>query len=177
MDNMLRIKRVSGKLRRASDALFWATPLLCAVYWCFFNEFPAAMKSQLPVMERMELPAMNRLLCFAATLPPVGVAMNGFWNLRGLFGLYAAGEVFTKRNVCRYRRLGRTLLYWAGAVFLHTPLLSLAMSAGMPQGQRHLVIAIGSIELVALFAGAVALVISWVMDEGRRIEEENALTI
>nr|WP_291332506.1 DUF2975 domain-containing protein [Desulfovibrio sp.] len=97
--------------------------------------------------------------------------------LSGLFGLYASGELFSPRNVTCYRRLGRTLLYWAAAAFLHTPLLSLASSIGMPQGQRHISVGIGSVEIVALFAGATALVISWVMDEGRGIEEERTLTI
>ena len=177
MNNMLRIKRMSGKLRSVSALMFWTTPLLCAAYWVYFNEFPEVMKVQRIFPMLRELPAVNRTLCFAATMLPAGVAMYGFSVLRGLFGLYAAGELFSERNVSCYRRLGRALLYWAGAVFLNTTLISLAASVGMPQGQRHITVGLGSIELVALFAGAVALVIAWVMDEGRSIEEERALTI
>lgn len=177
MDNILRIKRMSGKLRAVSALLFWATPALCAVYWLYFNEFPEVMKAKIGILGRPELSIVNRVLCFVATMLPAGVAMYGFSVLRGLFGLYSGGEIFSARNVACYRKLGRTLLYWAGAVFLNTTLISLAASVGMPPGQRHVTVGFGSIELVALFAGAVALVISWVMDEGRRIEEEQALTI
>lgn len=177
MDNLTRIKRMSTILAKASALLLWVTPMLCAAYWFFFNSFPDVMKTQLPVPGRMELSALNRALCFLSAMLPAGVAMYGFKSLRELFGLYAAGEIFSQHNVSCYRSLGRTLLYWAGAIFLHTPLLSLALSVGMPEGQRHVVVAFGSVELAALFGGAVALVISWVMDEGRGIEEERALTI
>ena len=177
MDNMLRIKRMSGKLRTVSNLMFWATPLFCAVYWICFNELPDILKDSAILSWRQGLPVMNRVLCFAATMLPAGVAMYGFSVLRELFGLYFARELFSERNVSCYHKLGRTLLYWAGAGFLHTTLVSLAVSVGMPQGQRHITVLLDSTELVALFAGAAALVISWVMDEGRGIEEERALTI
>jgi len=177
MDNMLRIKRMSGRLRTVSGLMFWATPLFCAIYWIYLNEFPDVLKDPSILTWPQGLPALNRGLCFAATMLPAGVAMYGFSVLGALFGLYAAGELFSERNVSCYHKLGRTLLYWAGAGFLHTTLISLAISVGKPQGQRHVTVLLDSIELMALFAGAAALVISWVMDEGRGIEEERALTI
>jgi hypothetical protein len=177
MDNLHRIKRTSETLRKAASLFLWLTPLLCAIYWAFFNEYPDLMKAQLGILGQSELTVLNRALCFVATMLPAGVAMYGFSLLRELFGLYAVGEIFSERNVSCYRKLGRTLLYWAGAVFVHTTLISLAVSVGMPKGQRHLTVAFGSIELVVVFAGAAAMVISWVMDEARRIEEEQALTI
>jgi hypothetical protein len=177
MDNVQRIKMTSEKLRKASSLLLWITPALCALYWACFNELPEVMKAQPGIPGQAELTVLNKVLCFMATMVPAGVAMHGFAVLRGLFGLYATGEIFSERNVACYRKLGSTLLYWAGAVFVHTSLISLAVSVGMPKGQRHLTIAGGPIELAALFAGAVALVVSWVMDEARRIEEEQSLTI
>ncbi|WP_243357841.1 DUF2975 domain-containing protein [Fundidesulfovibrio terrae] len=168
---------MSRLLGRVSTVLFWATPFACALFWAYFNGFPDIMKSRFLVPGRLDLLAMNRALCFVANMLPAVVAMYGFRTIRELFGLYAAGEIFSRRNVSCYRALGKALLYWAGAAFLNTPLLSLAMSAGMPAGQRHITVSLGSDELAALFAGAAALVISWVMDEGRHIEEEQALTI
>lgn len=177
MDNMERIKRTSRKLRLASALLFWAVPLACATYWACFNSLPELMKPAYLADWRPVLPELNRALCFVVALFPAGVAMRGFATMRRLFGLYEAGELFSARNVACYRGLGRTLLAWAGAVFLATPLLSLAASVGMPPGQRRLSLVLESLELVALFAGAAAVVISWVMDEGRSIEEDRALTI
>jgi len=178
MDNLERIRRRSILLRRLATLMLWATPVLCAAYWAFFNEFPEAMRAKASYpAARGDLSALNRLLGFGASLAPAGAAVYGFAALRALFGLYAAGELFTARNVACYRRLGRALLYWAGAVFIYTPLASLAVSAGLPPGQRHVTVGLGSVELAALFAGSAALVISWVMDEGRHIEEDRALTI
>ncbi|MFZ5428497.1 MAG: DUF2975 domain-containing protein [Thermodesulfobacteriota bacterium] len=177
MDNMLRIRRMSGKLLALSTLMFWVTPILCAAYWFYFNDLPAEARVQRGIAGLPVLSGQSRLLCFVATMLPAGVGMAGFRIMRRLFGLYAEGEIFSGRNVSCYRSLGRVLLCWAGAVFLHTPLLSLAASLGMPEGQRYITVGIGSIELMALFAGAAALVISWVMDEGRGIEEDRALTI
>jgi len=177
MDNLPRIKRLSALLGRISTLLFWAAPFLCALFWAFFNDLPLIMRAAHLPPGSVDIPAANRALCFVVSLLPTGVAMYGFRTLRTLFGLYAAGEIFSPRNVCCYRGLGKTLLYWAGASFLNTPLTSLAMSAWMPPGQRHITVSIGSDELAALFMGAAVLVISWVMDEGRGIEEERALTI
>ena len=177
MDNLDRIKRASARLRLAARLMFWGAPLVCAAYWAFFNDLHAFMKPSHLLDWRPDLPGLNRLLCFVAAMLPTGVAMLGFATLGRLFGLYGAGELFSARNVDCYRRLGRTLLYWALAVFLSTPLLTLAASVGMPPGQRRITLGIGSVELMAVFAGAAALVISWVMDEGRGIEEERALTI
>lgn len=177
MDNLERIRRRSVVLRGVATLMLWATPLFCALYWAYYNEFPEPMRARAAFPVPGELSAFNRLLCFAATLVPAGAAMEGFAALRALFGLYARGELFSARNVGCYRRLGRALLYWAGGVFLYTPLASLAVSAGLPPGQRHITVGLGSVELAALFAGSAALVISWVMDEGRHIEEDRALTI
>lgn len=177
MDNMHRIRKMSRHLARAATVLYWGTPLMVALFWVCFNSFPEVMKLRFLPPGRVDLPAVNRVLCGVVNVLPAAVAMHGFKTLRELFGLYAAGEIFSRRNVACYRALGRALLYWAGAAFVNTSLLSLAMSAGMPPGQRFLTISLGSDELAALFAGAVALVVSWVMDEGRHIEEEQALTI
>lgn len=177
MDNMTRIRKMSRILSRVSGLLFWLTPVGCALFWAVFNDFPDIMKQRFLIPGRLDLPALNRALCFTASILPAGVAMYGFKNMRELFRLYAAGEIFSRRNVSRYRAMGLALLYWAGAAFVNTPLLSLAMSVGMPEGQRHITVGIGSDELAALFAGSAALVISWVMDVGRGIEEEQALTI
>jgi len=177
MDNLQRIRRMSTVLGRVSAVLFWVTPLACALFWGVFNALPEVVKARFLFPGTHELAALNRALCFLVGMIPAAVAMYGFRTLRELFALYAAGEIFSRRNVACYRTLGRALLYWAGAVFVNTTLLSLAKSVGMPQGQRYLVVGVGSDELAALFAGAAALVISWVMDEGRHIEEEQALTI
>ncbi len=177
MDNLPRIKRMSRLLCRVAGLFLWSIPTGCVLFWAFFNHLPEAMTGPLLIPGRDALPLLNRALCLAAALLPAGVAMYGFLTLRRLFGLYAEGEIFSRRNVLCYRELGMALLYWALATFLHTPLLSLALSVGMPEGQRQLTIGLDSMELVTVFAGLVALVISWVMDEGRSIQEEQALTI
>lgn len=87
------------------------------------------------------------------------------------------GHIFSPTTVACYRRLGRSLLFWAAAQFLGTPLLTLALTSANPPGQHMITIGVGSGELTALFLGGVVLLVSCVMDEGRRLEEDQLLTI
>jgi hypothetical protein len=88
-----------------------------------------------------------------------------------------AGRIFDPENVACYRGLGKALLLWAGASFVQTPLLSIIATLPNPPGTRLLTLGVGSGELGFLFLGGLVLVVSWVMDEGRKLDEEQALTV
>lgn len=178
MDSTGRIRRVSGVFQRVSTAVIVAIPVLVAGYWLAFDELPGDMVAGVlpPGMER-PLGGSARLLAGAASLVPASVLLYGFTVLRRLFGLYRQGQVFSPAVVDCYRRLGRTLLAWGAALFLHTPLLTLAMSSSNPPGRRMISLGIGTGELTAAFLGGLALLVSWVMDEGRKLEEEQSFTV
>lgn len=46
-----------------------------------------------------------------------------------------------------------------------------------PPGQRYFSLEFGSADLTALLIGGVLAVIAWVMEEGRKLQEEQDLTI
>lgn len=186
MDNAKRIRRLSARLNVVVTALLALVPLAVLLYWVFYNDLPpdwiflksvAAGALELALGGRLPASPMCRTLGFFVTLIPTGVGLYGLLGLRRLFALYRAGRVFEPANVACYRRIGRAALFWAGAVFLQTPLLSLALSLDAPKGQRHLTVGIGTTELTALFLGGVVLLIAWVMDEARGLEEDRSLTI
>jgi len=60
---------------------------------------------------------------------------------------------------------------------VRTSLLSVILTMGKPPGQRLLVVGLDSGDFTGVFVGVVVLIISWVMDEGRKIEEDQALII
>ncbi len=177
MDNLGRIRSVSRNFKVLCTALMALLPLFLAAYWALLNELPRSMLEPLPVAPSGALGPGLRLLGFLATMIPCGVLLYALWRLRRLFSLYMAGRIFGPENVACYRALGKTLMCWAGAAFVQTPLLSIIATLPNPPGTRLLMLGVGSGELGFLFLGGLVLVVSWVMDEGRRLDEEQALTV
>ncbi len=178
MENIEKIRKVSRRFKMLCTALLWFTPIALAVFWITFNHLPEDMTARMfPAYVSRIQPLYVRGLAFLAGLLPAGAIMYALAALRGLFSLYMRGMIFTGENVRCFRRIGFALIWWAGAGFLHTPLSSLIMTLINGPGKHMLTVEISSDEAVNLLLGAMVLLISWVMDEGRKLEEEQALTI
>jgi len=178
MDNMAKIRRVSRRFERFCAVLFWLIPLSLAAYWLFFNDLPEEIvsKSFAATVSRTQPPYVLAL-AFLAGMIPAGAVMYAVLGLRRLFGLYAKGRIFTGDNVRCFHKVGRALIWWAGASFIHVPLSSVIMTLENGPGKRMLTVALSSDQAITLLLGGVVLLVSWVMDEGRKLEEDQALTI
>ena len=94
------------------------------------------------------------------------------WFCYKLFSLYSRGNYFTAEVVHSLRRIGIT--------FFFVTLAGVLTKALLPHGPPSLAVqTANSIFSVVngLFFGFLILFIAWVMDEGRRIQEEQALTV
>jgi hypothetical protein len=176
MEGIERIKKASRRLRGMCLILFWFTPVAVALGWIFIEYIPLSQLN-LPIPPNPDHPMIVRFWGFLISMLPAGVAMYALWKLRRLFGLYALGMIFEAGNVECYRALGRAAVYWVIAQFISIPLHGIALSWFNPPGQRLLVLSMDSEMLAGLFIGAATLTIAWVMDEGRKINEEQALIV
>ncbi|HYE42615.1 MAG TPA: DUF2975 domain-containing protein [Caulobacteraceae bacterium] len=88
-----------------------------------------------------------------------------FWHLRGLFGLYAAGQVFTPGNARHLGRIGVWLCAYAVAPFLCHLFLQ-ATGYEIDRRWMHL----SSVQ--ALVLGLLVFVIAQVMQVGHEIEQD-----
>ncbi len=176
MNGIARIQKASRRLRGACTALLVVIPLAVALAWRFIDQIPLTQLN-LPVKPDPGHPPIVWVLGFLVSMIPAGVVMYAVGRLRRLFGLYARGVIFGPANVACYRRLGWASLVWAGAEFLSRPLHGLVLTWFNPPGQRLLVLGLDGNILLGLFAGAAVLTVAWVMEEGRRIEEEQALIV
>jgi hypothetical protein len=95
------------------------------------------------------------------------------WFCCKLFGLYARGSLFTAEVVDCIRRIGGLFFFVTLAVFLCRWLLP--HPANSPPW-LELVNSIFNV-VVGWFSGFLILFIAWIMDEGRKIQEEQALTV
>ncbi len=177
MDEQIqRIATISARLRLVCTVLMAALPIVLALCWAFMEHLPF-VNSRLPVPVDHSLPLVSRWLGFVASLLPGGVAIYALSRLRRLFGLYAQGIIFQADNVECFRQLGWSLFAWAGASLLFNTLAGLILTFHWKPGTRLLVITLEIQDLLAVFGGLVVLTIAWVMDQGRRLREEQELYV
>jgi hypothetical protein len=179
MKNTQRITKVSRRFRLICIGLIFCLPLLGALFWMFFNQIYAMAGPMIPLPVRLDhdLTAKTRFFAFLVDLLPLGVTLYGLTRLKNLFELYEKGSIFTEENVNCFRSLGRALIAWVACDVVSNTLLSIVLTMGNPPGRRMITVGLNSGECTGLFVGAVVLIISWVMDEARKMQEEQALII
>ena len=183
MDNTQRITVASRRLRATCTGLIVVLPLLSALFWTFFNQLygPGSMVPTsmipLPVEVTQSLPGLIRLGAFVTNVIPLAAMIYGLLKLRELFRLYELGMIFTEKNVACFRSLGRVLVVWVLCDVVKNSLLSVVLTLPNPPGHRIITLGLYSADFAAIFVGIVILIIAWVMDEARKIQEDQALII
>lgn len=177
-DNTIQqVQRVSRAYVVFFDVLLAVIPIVVLVYWAFFNQLPEGFHAELPVQPGQVLSLTQKIFGGLVSLLPLSVVIYGLVTLKALFRLYAKGIMFSIENVKYFRRLGYALIAWVMANTLYTPLISLVVSSTSPHGERVLVAQFGITDLLTFLIGGIILVISWVMNEGRKLEDEQAFTV
>ncbi len=119
----------------------------------------------------------GKMLGFTASLPLVLLEIFSMWQMIKLFTLYSEGKIFTVDNTNCFSRAA-----WA---FLLSELVSPIVQIGTTYaatmhngvGERLILIKIDDSNLSGILLACVVLAISWVMDEGRKLNEDAELTV
>ncbi|OJW53390.1 MAG: hypothetical protein BGO67_01420 [Alphaproteobacteria bacterium 41-28] len=102
----------------------------------------------------------------------------GLLVLKHLFQNYRDGNIFSLENAQKYKYLGWLfLLDGLLAKPICDMLLILSATLSNPTGHRYISINFGTPNLEVLFSGVLVIVISWVMAEGYKLQEDQSLTI
>ncbi|MEN8173379.1 MAG: DUF2975 domain-containing protein [Chloroflexota bacterium] len=101
------------------------------------------------------------------------VLFKGLSHLSQLFDNYSRGEIFTKDSVAQLMRLGFVALLAAGVKIFAFPVAVMLIHNHNP-GNASVELMIPFTELII---GGLVILISWIMDTGRLLREENELTI
>lgn len=176
-DNINRIQRVSGQFHWLSSLLIYCIALMTSMYWLFYNQLPAGLTTELPVVVRQSLGFETRLLAFLVSLIPASVAIYGLINLKNLLQLYGQAVVFSEHNVRCFARLGYTLIAWVLANLIYVVLVSIVLTFNNPPGERMVVAQFGIADVGTLTIGAVVVLVSWVMKEAVTMQQEQELTV
>jgi uncharacterized membrane protein len=188
---MPRIQNISRYLLIVLNGLLFALPMFVLLIWAFID----SPSIQLLVKEGVLLKAAYTpegtvnlsnvhwiplsqtigMTSYAIGLLPLFLSL---FTLKALFRSYQAGEIFTARNAHRYRYLG--WLFFLDALVakpLSGMLLVLAVTLSNPPGHRFISVSFGLPNVEAIFCGILVIVISWVMIEASKLQEEQALTV
>ena len=177
MENTKRIKVISSLGGRICTVLIFLVPIISALFWIYFNKFYPIMRALgieiylLSVLQQ-DLSAMARFLGFIVSLLPNIVTIYGIIKLRRLFSLYEKGIIFSKDNVKCFRGIGWALIGLVIANKISMPFLMVVFTSANPPGPRTIALAVNGEDLTTLVLGMAVLLISWAMDEGRRIKED-----
>jgi hypothetical protein len=178
MQNRERIRHASHRLRRLLLTVACAMPAINALVWIYINNFPEIIhRNILPYFVITPLPTSARFMGFIVTMMPTAVAMCGAFYLMRLFHLYEKGSIFRPSNVQCFKKLSRVLIWWFAVGIVHRSLLSVALTLHNPPGHRIFSLGIGSPDLTALLLGGILAVIAWVMEEGRKLQEDQDYTV
>ncbi len=170
------IQQISRRFRQLFLIIAIALPLLTLFYWVLFNYLPQGLRPLQPYVIGA-LPWTTASLALLASLLPLSVVVFGLVTLVQLFRLYENAIYFSHETVTLFRRLGITLMLWVVASPLHSSLLSIAVTFNNPPGERMLVMTLDFGDLAMLLIGTIVILISWIMEEGRKLEEEQAYTV
>lgn len=189
---MNKIQRTSRYLRWLFIVFMGLTPLMYIASWFFlpdmvkkdsffmgFDIIPRDLVAMIPgdVIVQHPLTTMMRLLGLTISLVPMTITMLIYSNLITLFLMYERLSYFNLENVAIIRRIGIYLLL---AEVLR-PFVELAMSALLTwqngPGHRLAVMSFKGSNLGLIVTGIMIILISWIIAEGHRLNEEQRLTI
>lgn len=172
--NIIKIKKLSGGLKKFSTLMIYVTPLAVILYWLSYNSLPEYVRFSYENIATPGkiMPLSVRLACIFISMIPAGIFMFANRILINLSNLYEAGKYFTSENVFCFKRLGKIVIAWAFIDIMIRTLLILVITLVNPPGHRILAVGIGSFQLSSLMIGVIIVLISRVMDEARMMNDE-----
>jgi hypothetical protein len=188
MSREQKIKRLSKILSIATLAVLYLLPVYQAGYWITdgypfltFLGFDLSHKiSQINLVQIPPLAEMNahiKLLGFLVDLIPTGIAMISLAYLAKLFRLYEQLSIFSEKSVQCIRYSGYALLINQLIHPIYIGLMTFTLTFSNPPGQRNITISLGSEEIKFIGIALFIILISWIMEIGCNLQEEQANTI
>jgi hypothetical protein len=172
---LAKVRRLSRFGNAACIVLMIATSLgLCFVIWGAFTFPDATCDFGAGPLPCASLTIGARALTFGLLAAGAALFLKAMYHLMQLFNNYARGEIFTRESVTQIRRIGTTL-FVLGAFQIAVLVATLALlSARQIAWPDHRPI---PVPFVAFVAGGLIMLISWVMEIGTDLREENELTV
>ena len=178
---MNKIQRVSLFLRIFFQIALLIWPILLIIYWSFAStlipkaDFLSLIPSHLEILH--PITSKDAFLGFVIGLLPLTIEMTIFYLLSKLFKLYEQGKIFTLRNVKYIKNIGITMLIGQLVQFIYEGLISFALTYHNPSGHKVALFTFGNYDAYNIVTAVMIIVISWIMAEGCKLQEESKYTV
>lgn len=176
--NAYQIQRMSHKLRILFHVCQYVLPVIPVIFWISYNHLSPIIQSG--VFDGSVAPYLqlnSRVIAFVGSLPAIIIMFMALRSLKTLFSSYEQGIYFRAENVKQFRFLGKLALLSVLADIFRKTFLVLGESINNPPGQKILSIGVSSDHLKLIVVACIIMAIGMVMDEGRKIHDENQLTV
>ncbi|RBP81237.1 DUF2975 domain-containing protein [Marinomonas rhizomae] len=176
MQQSSKIKYLSSFIHFILSISIAIVPVYYVSYWFFINQYPIMSANSSPI-EAHALPLEMQAIGFISSLLPLSTLILILLNVRKLFSYYKEGIVFSMTHVSLFKTTSRLLLLWVFLSIAYESGKSVIFSWSNPIGERGLSIGFGSEQLIVIIVATFIYVISWIVDEGRKLAEENQMTV
>jgi hypothetical protein len=185
-ESLHKIKKVSLLFRLLFQAVFIIFPIILVLYWLqaptplgFFLDIQISFInnpfSAWKVMH--ELSSAEKLIGFLLSWLSMGVVEVVLYFLIKLFRLYENAEIFTMQNVRYIKNIAYVLLVGQVLSPIQEGLMSAALTWHNPHGYKVAAFSFSGGNMGVILMAFFLLLISWIMTEGYRLKEEQALTV
>ncbi|MCX7344061.1 MAG: DUF2975 domain-containing protein [Proteobacteria bacterium] len=188
---MEKIQKLSCTLKKIFQILAIASPILICLQWLLIDWQPVKTLVQMSMILKpvitpeglvnfaeIAMSSTSKLVALFGNLLGATPYILGYILLHKLFSNYQHGQIFNKSNPAIFQKLGRLILINGILIIpLKEGLMVVAATLNSPPGHRYLTLSFGTPNLEATLCGLLVIVISWVMQEGQAIQEENQLTV
>lgn len=180
IQNLSRILKIvvftAACLLPVFNAGYWITngyPFLKPMFeWDIVPKF-----FHVPVKPLAEMDGITKFWGFLTTLIPTAINMLALLFFAKLFDLFQQFEIFSEKSIQCIRRAGFCLILNQAIYPIYCGLISLILTFSNRPGERTITISVGLEQLNLLLIGAMIILVSWIMDEARKLQEEQLATI
>lgn len=123
------------------------------------------------------LTVTEKLFGFMVSLIPLVVQLVVLYFLIRLFRSYERGDIFSLKNVYSIRNIGYTLLIGQLLNPLYEFLMGIVLTLNNPGGQYYVAVKLDQTNFGVVLTALLIVIVSWVMAEGYKLQEEQQLTI
>jgi hypothetical protein len=182
-EKLKQVQRYSTSLQRLFKFLFAlgaiAVVIAALLILTGAEPFDANVRIGSAVYSGDSISGTIRVIAIVGLALGAGIALKLNFHLIKLFGLYAQGDIFTADNVRQIRQIGITVLLipalWLLGVI--APLLVGVAAYEAGSTTTTFMMILPSTPFDEVIAGTIIIVISWIMDVGRELREEQDLVV
>ncbi|MBA2369365.1 MAG: DUF2975 domain-containing protein [Candidatus Protochlamydia sp.] len=188
---MNRIQKISRYLNFFFNALLIIIPLCVIFQWLFIDTVPIKNLLKYEFLQppvstpegyvnlgAVQWSILAKIIGFISQCVKFIPLYLSLFVLRSIFLNYKKEVIFSTMNACYYNYLG--WLFFLDALIaqpLSNLLIVLATTLSNPPGHRYITVGFGTPNLEAIFCGVLVIVISWIMLEASKIQDEQSFTI